>query len=50
MRTLKTIASYSLNVENSVGRFYFDVRNVWWQGIYPLSWNVQESDFVMFLG
>ena len=40
MRTLKTIAPYGLNVENNVYLFYFDVRDVWREGIYSLAMNL----------
>ena len=50
MRTLKTIAPYGLNVENNVNIFYFDVRDVWREGIYSLAMNLLDLDFGMFLG
>ena len=50
MRTVKTIAPYGLNVNNGVILFYFDVRDVWRQGIYPLAGHLQDLDFGMFLG
>ena len=40
MRTQKTIAPYGLNVENNVNIFYFDVRDVWREGIYSLAMNL----------
>ena len=49
IRTLKTIAPYGLNVENGVYLFYFDVRDVWRQGIYLLFGHLQDLDFGMLV-
>ena len=37
---LKTVSNF----------FYVDVREVWWQLIYPLAGYLQDLDFGMFLG